>query len=129
MKHYLLALTLFLSSFSYSQITFNSSHHASGSYSLPMTTVATGLLTHNFDTTGANFTWDYSLLGMDFSGQRYTVTAASSGYQAPFITQCLLGGGGFTCLSKWNTLTNMGLIDLDSILKITSPAKLSLFFN
>lgn len=100
---------------SYSQSTYTSANYANGNYTLPMTTVATGLLTQNFDTTGANITWDYSALGMDFSGTRYTMSPSSSGYQATFIAQCILAGGGFTCLSKWNALTNIGVVDIDSL--------------
>ena len=108
---------LFVSSFlmGNSQMSYLSGNYASGSYSIPMTTVVRGLLSENFDTTGANMTWNYSLLGMDVSGSRYSVTPASSGYQAPFITQCILAGGGFTCLTKWNSLTNIGIVDIDSL--------------
>mgnify|MGYP001949680983 FL=1 len=98
-----------------SQLSYTSGYHASGSYSQPMTTVSAGIFAFDFDTTGANITWDYNLLGMDLSGRKYTVTPASSGYQAPFITQCILSGGGFTCLTKWNRLTNLGMVDLDSL--------------
>ncbi len=101
--------------FGNTQISYTSSNYASGNYSMPMTTVTSGLLTENFDTTGSNVTWDYSALGMDASGNRFTVTPSSSGYQAPFISQCVLAGGGFTCLTKWNSLTNIGVLDIDSL--------------
>ena len=116
MKYLYSILTSIFITFSVnSQISYTSSNYASGNYTLPMTTVASGILSYNFDTTGANFTWDYTGLGMDVSGQRSTSTASGSGYQAPFITQCILSGGGFTCLTKWNRLTNIGIIDLDSL--------------
>lgn len=97
------------------QTSYTSLNYASGNYTLPMTTVTTGLLSQDFDTTGANITWDYSLLGIDVSGSKYTIAPSASGYQAPFITQCVLAGGGFTCLSKWNSLTNIGVVDIDSL--------------
>lgn len=116
MKSFYLFLAFILFVFTAnSQLNYTSSNYASGNYTLPMTTVASGILVYDFDTTGANITWDYTGLGMDLSGSRSTSTASGSGYQAPYITQCILAGGGFTCLSKWNQLTNIGIIDLDSI--------------
>ena len=101
--------------FANSQSTFTSTNYASGNYSIPMSSVSTILSIDNFDTTGANVTWDYSNLGSDANTSRYTVTPAASGYQATYIAQCILGGGGFTCLTKWNGLTNVGVVDLDSL--------------
>lgn len=115
MKNILLSILIISGLNSFAQITYTSSNHAGGAYSQQMTSVSRGLITHDFDTTGANVTWNYSTLGKDSWGNKSTVTAASSGYQAPFITQCLLGGGGLTCLVKWNGLTNMGILDLDSM--------------
>lgn len=115
MKHTILFILSFICLTANAQISYTSGNYASGNYTIPMTTVATGLLSENFDTTGANYTWNYSALGMDVSGTRYTVSPSNSGYQAPFITQCILAGGGFTCLTKWNTLTNIGVVDLDSL--------------
>lgn len=115
MKQLLLALTLIIGINSYSQINYVSGNYASGNYSQQMTTVTLGLIGQNFDTTGANMTWNYSTLGMESTGNSETVSAGSSGYQTPFITQCVLAGGGFTCLGKWNNLTNLGVIDLDSL--------------
>lgn len=115
MKYLLLSFLTFLGSISYSQSTYTSSNHASGNYSQQMTNVTLGVNAFNFDTTGANLIWNYATLGKDFWGNKSTITASASGYQAPFIAQCLLSGGGFTCLIKWNGLTNMGILDLDSL--------------
>jgi|GEM_PF-1302468 len=115
MKYFFSLLLTIVSLIGICQSSYTSSNYASGNYTLPMTTVTTGLLSQDFDTTGANITWDYSLLGMDVSGSKYTIAPSASGYQAPFITQCVLAGGGFTCLSKWNSLTNIGVVDIDSL--------------
>jgi len=115
MKKLLLSLLIAAGFNSYSQSTYTSANHAGGTYSQQMTTVNIGINAFNFDTTGANYTWNYSALGKNSWGNKSTITAAASGYQAPFITQCLLGGGGLTCLIKWNGLTNMGILDLDSM--------------
>ena len=115
MKHLLLVILTFIGLISFSQSTYTSANHAGGAYSQQMTNVTLGINGFNFDTTGANLTWNYTALGKDSWGNKSTVTAASSGYQAPFITQCLLSGGGLTCLVKWNGLTNMGILDLDSM--------------
>jgi len=113
-KTILLAVFLYSTSL-ISQINYTSSNYASGNYSLQMSTVTTGLFLLDFDTTGANITWDYSTLGKNINGFKRTVSPGSSGYQTPFITQCILGGGGFGCLSKWNNLTDLGSVDLDSM--------------
>lgn len=115
MKLLSLTFALILGLSACAQLTYTSSNYATGSYSIPMNTAATGLLGLDFDTTGANITWDYSGMGMDISGSKYTVTPAGSGYQAPFVTQCLLNGGGFLCLTKWNNLTNIGVVDFDTL--------------
>lgn len=115
MKYTFTLLFLFMACFSFGQLSYTQANHASGNYNQQMTLVTIGINSFDFDTTGANFTWDYSALGMDATGNSSSVTAASSGYQAAFITQCLLNGGGLTCLTRWNTLTNMGLVDLDSL--------------
>jgi hypothetical protein len=80
-----------------------------------MTTVTAGVPFFDFDTTGANMTWDYSAMGKDINGFKNTVTPSASGYQTAFITQCVLSGGGLGCLTKWNNLTDLGSVDLDSM--------------
>ena len=111
---YIIFFTIFFSAVQ-SQVSYTSGNYATGNYDIPMTTVISGIIPFNFDTTGANILWDYSGLGMDVSGKKYTVTASGSGYQAPYITQCILNGGGFACLTKWNGLTNIGVVDLDTL--------------
>ena len=115
MKQILLAVLTMIGINTYSQLSYTSANHASGNYSQQMTSVTLGINAFNFDTTGANFTWNYAALGKDTWGNKSTVTAASSGYQAPYITQCIAAGGGFTCLTKWNGLTNLGILDMDSM--------------
>ncbi len=114
MKRILTLALLFIGTLSFSQLSYTASNHASGTYSHQMSAVTIGINAFNFDTTGANFTWDYNALGRDATSSLSSVTPANSGYQTAFVTQCILNGGGFTCLFKWNTLTNIGIVDLDS---------------
>lgn len=118
MKHLLFSFLTLLGLNTLSQITYTSSNHAGGTYSQQMTNVAVGLTLQNFDTTGANITWDYSALGKSSWGNKSTVTASNSGYQATFIAQCIATSGLngiITCPIQWNNLANMGIIDLDSM--------------
>ena len=115
MKQLFLLLFISATSTYYSQIIYTSGNYASGNYSQQMGTVVLGAFGQNFDTTGANFTWDYSTIGLETTGNSASVTASSSGYQAAFTTQCILNGGGLGCLLRWNNLTNLGVLDLDSI--------------
>ena len=114
MKRILTLATLFIGTLSFGQLSYTASNHASGNYSHQMSAVTIGINAFNFDTTGANFTWDYNALGRDVTSSLSSVTPANSGYQAAFVSQCILNGGGFTCLFKWNRLTNIGIVDLDS---------------
>ncbi|MEN8956974.1 MAG: T9SS type A sorting domain-containing protein [Flavobacteriales bacterium] len=115
MKHLLLSILILIGLTSISQITYTSANHASGAYSQQMTNVTVGINGFNFASTGANFSWNYATLGKDSWGNKSTVTAAASGYQAPYIAQCIANGGGFTCLFNWNNLTNMGILETDSM--------------
>ena len=116
MKQFLLLVLAFtLATYSYSQLSYTSANHASGNYSQQMTSVTFGINPINFDTTGANITWDYSILGKDSWGNKKTTTPSASGYQAAYIAQCLASGGGFSCLTNWNSLTNLGMVDQDSL--------------
>lgn len=132
MKRIITLAALFIGTLSFGQLSYTSSNHASGNYNQQMSSVTVGINAFDFDTTGANFTWDYTLLGIDLTGNLGAISPASSGYQTPFVTQCVLNGGGFTCLFKWNNLTNVGLVDLDSfpavvvtLYDVTTMAKLA----
>ena len=80
MKHSLNLFAFFLSYTLSAQMSYTSTNYASGSYTIPMNTVTKGGTNYNFDTTGANITWNYSQLGMDVSGSKAAVSTASSGY-------------------------------------------------
>lgn len=115
MKQFTFILLAILGTISYSQSTYTSANYASGTYTQQMTNVTLGINSFNFDTTGANLNWNYAGLGKDSWGNRRTITPSASGYQATYIAQCIAGGGGFTCLTKWNSLTNIGVLDMDSM--------------
>ena len=108
--------TLFLSLHSFSQATYTMSNHGGVGYSLKLTTVTSGLTSSDFSLTGANYNWDYSTLGRNSNQPESILNSDNTGYKIPFITQCTFSTGNpFACNSKWNDLTDIAYLELDSL--------------
>ncbi len=66
------------------------------------------LVNHNFAQTGENYTWDYSDLEITTQRNYQFVSRDNSGYLLSFLASCLANGGNyFSCLSQWNSLSNL----------------------
>ncbi len=99
------------------QITYTSSNFASAGDSFLVTKAVTDSIgVNDYSITGANTSWDFSLLQpLSQSYDRY-LSAQSTGYKLSFVTSCVAGGTGtVACNNQWNALVNLGHRLLDSI--------------
>jgi hypothetical protein len=113
----LLIFSVFIFSLqSFSQATYNMSNYGGVGYFLKLTTVTSSIGSVDFSLTGANYNWDYSTLGMNSNQIESILNPDNTGYKVPFITRCTFSTGNpFACNSKWNDLTDIAYLELDSL--------------
>jgi hypothetical protein len=125
MNKILLYIFLHFSFFIEAQITYPSTDFAvAGDTSRLSKAKIDSLSGYNFQLTGTNYIWNYSLLIPESQYIDRYITPSSSGYRLSFISSCIAAGGGAaSCNSQWNAISNLAHLLPDSI--VLGPFKFS----
>ncbi|MFT6717347.1 MAG: hypothetical protein ACJA0Q_002000 [Saprospiraceae bacterium] len=80
-KIFALVLFSFLSTISFTQITYSSSNFSSAGDSIHLSSVVSNLQNQNFDTAGASITWNYSGLVLNSQSDAKWIIPSDGGYK------------------------------------------------
>lgn len=86
------------------QITYQNSNHVSVGDSIHISKTSAGIQGFNFDTTGANISWDYSSITASSQADEKYISSGDAGYKN---TWCLNNGHIVGCNSKFNDYSNI----------------------
>lgn len=109
MRHFFTLLCLYLMiNGLQAQITYTHTEYAGIGDTFLISRAQLNLSQQDFALDGANQNWDFSSLTAATQRTERFIDPDNGGYRLPFITNCILGGGGiFACPQEWGNLTDI----------------------